>query len=78
MKYNVGDKVRIKSIDWYNENKSETGFITFNYVNFMPEMSRYCSEILTINRVVEGFEQYLMSECGFLWTDEMIECKMEE
>ena len=77
MKYKAGDKVKIKSLDWYNENKSETGFITFNYVNFMPEMSRYCGEILTINQVVEVFGQYTMSECGFLWTDEMFECLVE-
>ena len=77
MKYKAGDKVKIKNLDWYNENKSETGFITFNYVNFMPEMSRYCDEILTINQVVEVFGQYTMSECGFLWTDEMIECLVE-
>ena len=77
MKYKAGDKVKIKSLDWYNENKSETGFITFNYVNFMPEMSRYCGEILTINQDVELFGQYTMSECGFLWTDEMFECLVE-
>ena len=77
MKYKAGDKVKIKSLEWYNENKSETGFITFNYVNFMPEMSRYCGEILTINQVVEVFGQYTMSECGFLWTDEMFECLVE-
>lgn len=78
MRYRKGDRVRIKSLEWYNENKSETGFITFNYVNFMPEMSRYCGEILTINQVVEVFGQYTMSECGFLWTDEMIECLVDE
>lgn len=77
MKYKAGDKVKIKSLEWYNENKNETGFITFNYVNFMPEMSRYCGEILTINQVVEVFGQYTMSECGFLWTDEMFECLVE-
>lgn len=78
MKFKVGDKVKIKSLDWYNENKNKTGFISFNDVNFMPEMSRYCGEILTINRVVEVFGQYLMSECGFLWTDEMIEGLADE
>ena len=77
MKFKVGDKVKIKSLDWYNENKSKTGFISFNDVNFMSEMSRYCGEILTINRVVEVFGQYIMSECGFLWTDDMIECLVE-
>ena len=36
-------------------------------------MSRYCGEILTINQVVKEHKQYRMSECGFAWTDEMIE-----
>ena len=78
MKYEVGDKVRIKSLDWYNENKDKIGLIYFDYANFIPEMSQYCDEILTIKRVVEGCEYYCVSECIFAWTDEMIECKVEE
>ena len=77
MRFKVGDRVRIKSLDWYNENKSKRGFICFDYANFIPEMSRYCGEILTINRVVEEFEHYLVSECAFSWTDEMIEGLVE-
>lgn len=41
-------------------------------------MSQYCGEILTIKQVEEESECYLVSECGFAWTDEMIECKVEE
>ena len=78
MKYKIGDKVRIKSIDWYNENKDETGFIIFKYANFVPQMSQYCGAILTINQVVEEFEHYIASECGFVWKDEMIERLVEE
>ena len=78
MKYKVGDKVRIKSLAWYNENKDKIGFIRFTYANFIPEMSRYCSEILTINQIVEEYKQYLVSECAFSWTDEMIEGLVEE
>lgn len=78
MKYKIGDRVRVKSLDWYNENKSERGFICFAYANFIPEMTRYCGEILTINQVVEEHKQYFMSECVFAWTDEMIEGLVEE
>ena len=78
LKYKVGDRVRIKSLDWYNENKSGRGFICFVYANFIPEMSRYCGEILTISQVVEESKHYLVSECAFAWTDEMIEGLVEE
>ena len=65
MKYQIGDRVRIKSLDWYNENKNKIGFICFDHANFIPEMSRYCGEILTINQIVEEYKQYLVSECAF-------------
>lgn len=42
MKHKVGDKVRIKSIDWYNENKDKNGIIQLFELNFVPEMSKYC------------------------------------
>ena len=78
MRYKPSDKVRIKSLDWYNENKDKRGFICFDYTNFIPEMSQYCGEILTINQVVEEYEHYRVSECAFSWTDEMIEGLVEE
>ena len=78
MKYKAGDKVKIKSFDWYNENKDEGGYINCGSRAFFTKMSDWCGEILTINRVVEEFEYYCVSECIFSWTDEMIECKIEE
>ena len=73
MKYKVGDKVRIKSLDWYNENKDEGGYINCGSRAFFTKMSDWCGKILTINRVVEEFKYYCVSECIFSWTDEMIE-----
>ena len=79
MKYKVGDKVRIKSIDWYNENKDEFGNISYKKdgsaypVFFSKDMSNFCGEILTIKSVFKN--SYHMNEttaCEF-WTDEMIE-----
>ena len=76
MKYKVGDKVRIKSIDWYNENKDELGYIDCSKHLFYPLMSQYCGNIFTISDVYSDF--YLMSENGYEWTDEMIEGLVEE
>ena len=35
MKYKVGDKVRIKSLDWYNENKDEFGVVLVENGDYM-------------------------------------------
>ena len=84
MKYEVGDRVKIKSLDWYNENKDENGNIRYKSDNtaypifFSKYMSNFCGEILTIKCVYK--RSYYMKETGSceFWTDEMIECKVEE
>ena len=81
MKYNVGDRVRIKSLDWYNENKNHCGEIPLFKPRglFVPDMSRYCNNIMTIKDICYG-TCYRMKEdfWNYNWTDEMIECKVEE
>ena len=78
MKYKVGDKVKIKSLDWYNENKDETDDIECsNNIWFYKEMSKFCGKVMTISHI--RADHYTMVEdlVGY-WTDEMIECKVEE
>ena len=84
MRYKVGDKVRIKSIDWYNENKDEVGNIRYKRdgsaypVFFSKYMSNFCGEILTIKSVFKhSYHMNETSSCEF-WTDEMIEGLVEE
>lgn len=48
MKYKVGDKVRIKSIDWYNKNKNEYGDIDCGAYTFTYGMTKFCGKIVTI------------------------------
>ena len=81
MKYNVGDKVRIKSIDWYNENKDpKHGFVNFgDGICFYSHMSKYCGKTMTISEIVDCC--YVMAECVYdncNWTDKMIEELVEE
>ena len=74
MKYKVGDKVRIKSLDWYNENKDEDGDVPCREYDFVSEMSVFCGKIFTIDVDFED-GTYLMKEDtdGFIFEDEMIE-----
>ena len=68
MKYQVGDRVKIKSFDWFR-NGACIGFSTL--------MSKYCGEVLTIQSK-NNAKSYFMKEDGgqFYWTDDMIECVM--
>ena len=77
MKYNVGDKVRIKSLDWYNENKDEYGYIDCGSRAFFTKMSDWCSKIATIKEICKT-NCYHLEEYDFDWTDEMIEGLVEE
>ena len=45
MKYKVGDKVKVKSFLWYNENYPDCGGFMLNGVWFTKEMSHYCGVI---------------------------------
>jgi hypothetical protein len=83
MKYKVGDRVRIKSIDWYNENKDKDGLVIVEPSThvFIPEMLEHCGKIVTIKNVFEDNNckaVYYMKEIDWDWTDEMIEGLVEE
>ena len=73
LNYKVGDKVLIKSNDWYETNKDEDGYIG----EFCPQMSVYCGDVMTISKKVG--EYYEMKEdvgavdAKYLFTDDMIE-----
>lgn len=79
MKYNVGDKVRIKT---WGEMEKEFGVDRAGDINttpsFLADMDEYTGEILTIEKVEENY--YLMKEddYGWDWTDDMISYKVLE
>ena len=79
MKYNVGDKVRIKSLDWYNENKDEYGYVRLGDYLFTPDLAKYCGEEFTISHTTQfTLPTYVMIGNGHEWSDEMIEGLVEE
>ena len=80
-KYKVGDKVRIKCLDWYNENKDEDGIVELSTHIFTPGMSQFCGKVVTIEDVFEDIDDnvvYYIEEIDYDWTDEMFECLVEE
>ena len=50
MRYKVGDRVRIKSIDWYNLHKRPLTKVVdlMNGPSFIKKMSCFCNKIMTI------------------------------
>ena len=77
MKYKVGDKVVIKSADWYYNNRDEIGQVDCGGTCFIfiSSMITFCGQIVTISSVHPSLEFYRIKEDGgtFYWTDEMIE-----
>lgn len=86
MKYNDGDKVLIKNIDWYNANKDENGDVVIDNDNpyaiddfvFTKWDAVMCGKIMTIDyRNSEGYWM-IEDEGDRLWCDEMIEKLVEQ
>ena len=70
LKFKVGDKVRVKSLEWYNQKKDSIGHIPIGQV-FTDAMSKYCGSILTIKEIFEDF--YIVNENTKNWQDWMLE-----
>lgn len=72
MKYKVGDKVKIKSLDWYKANKKKKGNIPF-YRNCTYTMSYYCGKIAKIINVKDKSYSINLDNGLYSWPDEMFE-----
>ena len=82
MRFKVGDRVQIKSIDWYNENKNKFGKVWTvglsgeGTICFDQDNAKYCGKVLTIAAIEP--DNYAMAGNSEAWTDEMIEGLAEE
>lgn len=75
LKHKIGDKVKIKSLDWYNTNKSEKGDVLGNEDDevFINEMSEYCNSIATIVEIVDDAYRLNIDNQLFSWSDFMFD-----
>ena len=70
MKYKVGDKIRIKSLDWYNENKNKEGLVICGNLSLGSINKHFCGKTFTIKEVKKDY--YIVVEDMSYWNDEMI------
>ena len=77
MRYKEGDKVIIKSREWYDKNKDESGIVTFSTdrgdYNVTKDDERFFGRVVTITYVGEGYYITAEDDRGYVWIDEMIE-----
>jgi hypothetical protein len=80
MNYKIGDKVRVKPLEWYNKNKNKYGNIHYadSGVFFEPNMSKICGGIVTIQDIDIYLGAYNVEENSYQWIDDMFECLVEE
>lgn len=76
MKYKIGDKVKIKSLDWYNANRDYNGNVECGFYYFIEEMTKYCGETLTICKKYNN-KYVLQEDENFAWTDDMFDSIIE-
>ena len=79
MKFKVGDRVRIKSLDWYNKSERNGNVYLIGWFNFIKPMADFCGKIVTIKEVQSPYNYRIFEDGGIhYYTDEMIEGLVEE
>ena len=76
MRFKVGDRVRIKSLDWYNKNRNDYGHVVCGNLCFNSHNKHWCGKIVTIKAVYR--DCYLVKENDAYWNDIMIEGLVED
>lgn len=73
LKFKVGDKVRVKSLEWYNgEPQDKYGTIKLGYGwEFIKEMVQYCGKVIKISKIYDG--AYKVDDNPYHWQDWMLE-----
>lgn len=85
MKYKVGDRVKIQSLERYNKYKNRYGDINYGCeteILFTSEMSSFCGQVVTITRVryigCVRFYHLAEDKGDHLWVDGMFEGLVEK
>lgn len=78
MKYKVGDKVKIKSKEWYEKNKDENGDVELIDEAFKLKMIDYLGKCAVVKKCLGTYYEINIDSGFWNWTDEMFENENEE
>lgn len=80
LKYKIGDKVKVKSHEWYKDNADNICEVECGNTVFIPDMECYCGSTVTIMKRFSHIKCYAIEEDNGVhyWSDEMFECGDEE
>jgi hypothetical protein len=79
--YKIGDKVKIKSLEWYKQNSNVYGVIVVSkseYI-FIENMQRYCGKEFIIGSITKYMSPecnelvYQLKNVGYFWHEWMFE-----
>ena len=75
LKYKIGDKVKVKSHEWYEDNANYLSEIECGNTVFIPDMKCYCGTTVTIMKRFSHIKCYSIEEDNGVhyWSDEMFE-----
>ena len=77
MKRKLGDKIKIRSLEWYNENKDGGEKVNAGSQSFVKDMSKYCGMQATITSVYDYYYLIDIDKSQWSWTDEMFEEQLD-
>lgn len=69
MKYKAGDRVKIKSLDWYNKNKDKKGDVICLAAKFTSRMKHLCGKVVTIDTAYNGIYTAIEAEAKSYYFD---------
>lgn len=67
MKFKAGNRVTVRSIEWYDTNKDDEGIVNA----FVKDMAIHCGDVLIIKEVCKS--HYKVEGNNFVWDDYMFE-----
>ena len=72
MKYKVGDRVKVKSLDWYSKN-SKNSAVVQNGVSFTDAMLKYCGKTAVVVGIYYDSYDIDIDNKEWYWYDWMFE-----